>query len=61
MRTPENDFELMLKLEAVNQNENPIEREWKLDRFYEEMDALNVQEDDMQDTNEPDIPSTPKT
>ena len=41
MRTPENDPEFEQRLEAINQDENPIERAWKLDRFYEEVDALN--------------------
>ena len=41
-RTPENDFSIMLKLERINQDENPIERERKLNQFYEELAELEL-------------------
>ncbi len=40
-RTPENDEELLARLEHINMDENPIERARRLDRFYEEVDALD--------------------
>ncbi len=42
--TPENDDELLAKLEAINAEENPIERAWKLDQFYEEGEVLKLED-----------------
>ncbi|MEP7288460.1 MAG: hypothetical protein ABI947_22135 [Chloroflexota bacterium] len=37
-RTSENDEALLAELEAINTDENPIERERKLNQFYEKLD-----------------------
>ncbi len=57
-RTPENDFSLMLELERINQDENPIEREQKLNQFCE---ALDLQEADNEPSHEQGADPTPRT
>jgi hypothetical protein len=37
MGSPEHDLAIERRLEAINQDENPIERERKLNAFYEEL------------------------
>ncbi len=37
MACPENELDIERRLEAINQDENPIERERKLNQFYEEL------------------------
>ena len=37
MGSPEQDLDIERRLEAINQDENPIEREQKLNAFYEEL------------------------
>jgi hypothetical protein len=50
MGTPEHDLAIEKRLEAINQDENPIEREEKLNQFYEELDEREIEE------NSPDEP-----
>jgi hypothetical protein len=58
MRTPEHDIDLAERLEAINQDENPIERERKLNQFYEQLDKLEMADEP---DHEQGTDSTPRT